>query len=129
MRIFNFNRWFLWLFLYLLTLSLPLRAFHECSYDLYGPSCIVEASIETHDGSEALQQKRYEEAYKDFETAHKRGDDLGAALMVTLLMNGWGVKADPFKAKLLFEKKYGINIPSFLSVLISMLEMSMEHHW
>ncbi|WP_104759091.1 SEL1-like repeat protein [Helicobacter bizzozeronii] len=93
MRALNLKHFFVWVLL--LVTSLPLRA------DILTNA--GEASPSVQIGLQAEKQEQYKQAYEAYKNAHDKGEDLGTALMATLLMKGLGVKSDPIKAKLLFE--------------------------
>ncbi|WP_221272682.1 MULTISPECIES: hypothetical protein [unclassified Helicobacter] len=54
-------------------------------------------------GMQAEAKKQYAQAYQAYSQAYDQKNNLGTALLANLLMKGLGCKADPFKARMLFE--------------------------
>ncbi|WP_163556228.1 hypothetical protein [Helicobacter suis] len=98
MKNYLLKRWVVCFVLVLLVVGIPLRAGGVSTF-----LATREASALVQEGMADQSQGRYEQAYQAYKTAHDKKEDLGTALLATLLYQGFGVKADPFEAKTLFE--------------------------
>ncbi|WP_163532514.1 SEL1-like repeat protein [Helicobacter suis] len=98
MKNYLLKRWAVCFVLILLVVGIPLRAGGVSTF-----LATREASALVQEGMAEQSQGRYEQAYQAYKTAHDKKEDLGTALLATLLYQGLGVKADPFEAKTLFE--------------------------
>ncbi|BCD49678.1 SEL1-like repeat protein [Helicobacter suis] len=92
------KRWAVCFVLILLVVGIPLRAGEVSTF-----IATEKASALVQEGMADQSQGRYKQAYQAYKAAHDKKEDLGAALLATLLYQGLGVKADPFEAKTLFE--------------------------
>ncbi|WP_163535412.1 SEL1-like repeat protein [Helicobacter suis] len=92
------KKWAACFVLILLVVGIPLRAGEVSTF-----IATKEASALVQEGMADQSQGRYKQAYQAYKTAHDKKEDLGTALLATLLYQGLGVKADPFEAKTLFE--------------------------
>ncbi|BCD46157.1 hypothetical protein NHP190020_11960 [Helicobacter suis] len=92
------KRWAVCFVLILLVVGIPLRAGQVSTF-----IATEKASALVQEGMADQSQGRYKQAYQAYKAAHDKKEDLGAALLATLLYQGLGVKADPFEAKTLFE--------------------------
>ncbi|WP_163499650.1 SEL1-like repeat protein [Helicobacter suis] len=112
------KRWAACFVLVLLVVGIPLRAGNISKFLTTG-----ETNALVQEGMADQSQGRYEQAYQAYKTAHDKKEDLGTALLATLLYQGLGVKADPFEAKTLFESVLR-NRKDYVTMLVAHLGLA-----